>query len=116
MSQKKIRLAVDLTVEPHDAGLDTLKQRLLALVPAARTAASAGDSPSWLRVPTRARISRARPITSSAPEASAASMPSREPKWWMSMRWLVPAAAAIGSLASPWWATARVKATDRVMR
>ncbi len=32
MSQKKIRLAVDLTVEPNNAGLDTLKQRLLGLV------------------------------------------------------------------------------------
>src|SRR5205823_7841439 len=28
----------------------------------------------------------------------------------------VPAAAATGSLGSPWWAKARVKATERVMR
>src|SRR5476649_54909 len=28
----------------------------------------------------------------------------------------VPAAAAIGFLGSPWWAKARVKATERVMR
>lgn len=52
MSQKKIRLAVDLTVEANDAGpnaagLDTLKQRLLALVPAARTAGTlTADTPT----------------------------------------------------------------------
>ncbi len=52
MSQKKIRLAVDLTVEPNaagpnDAGLETLKQRLLALVPAARDAGTlTADTPT----------------------------------------------------------------------
>lgn len=47
MSQKKIRLAVDLTVEPNNADLDTLKQRLLALVPAARDAgALTADTPT----------------------------------------------------------------------
>ena len=47
MSQKKIRLAVDLTVEPNNAGLDTLKQRLLALVPAARDAGTlTADTPA----------------------------------------------------------------------
>ena len=52
MSQKKIRLAVDLTVEPNEAGpngagLETLKQRLLALVPAARDAGTlTADTPA----------------------------------------------------------------------
>ncbi len=52
MSQKKIRLAVDLTVEPNaagpnDVGLETLKQRLLALVPAARDAGTlTADTPA----------------------------------------------------------------------
>lgn len=36
MSQKKIRLAVDLTVEPNNADLDALKQRLLGVMATAR--------------------------------------------------------------------------------
>lgn len=35
MSQKKIRLAVDLTVEPNSADLNDLKQRLLGIMAAA---------------------------------------------------------------------------------
>lgn len=36
MSQKKIRLAVDLTVEPNNADLDALKKRLLGVMATAR--------------------------------------------------------------------------------